>query len=91
MTTPVNFTNADVTTVKDAQEVANASGGTAFSHPTLGGTQVVRRGTAGSSLDTTTRYTLVSASDAYARIATVARKLGASPGSRPRRPTTGPT
>jgi RHS repeat-associated protein len=77
-TTKVVFANADVMTVKDAQEMANGSAGTAFSHSNPYETQVVRRGTSGSSLDTTTRYALLSAGDPHARIATAARKLGAS-------------
>jgi hypothetical protein len=77
-TTKVTFANLDVTTVKDAQEVANATAGTAFSHTAPFQTQVVRRGTTGQSLDTTTRYTLLSAGDSHARVGSVARKLGAA-------------
>jgi RHS repeat-associated protein len=75
----VSFANLDVTTVKDAQEVASSGAGTAFSHTAPFQTQVVRRGSGTTQApDTTTRSTLVSASDPHARIATVARKLGAA-------------
>jgi RHS repeat-associated protein len=79
--TTVAFSGADVTTIKDAQEVANASAGTAFSHPagTTWTTQVVRRGSGSASLDTTTRYSVVgTGGDTLGRIAMVARALDGS-------------
>lgn len=78
LTTKVTFDGLDVTTVRDAQEVSNATVGTAFRHPASYQSQVVRRGTAGSSLDTTTAYTLTGAGDLHARVGTVKRKLGSS-------------
>ncbi len=78
ITSKVTFVNADVGTVRTAQEVADTTAGTAFSHTAQRQTQVVRRGTPGSSPDTTTRYTHGSAGDVYARITTEARKLGSS-------------
>jgi RHS repeat-associated protein len=78
VTSKVTFVNADVVTVKDAQEVQNATAGTAFSHTAPRQTQIVRRGTSGASPDTTTRYTLGTGGDVYSRIATVARKLGST-------------
>jgi len=78
VTTKVTFDGLDVTTVKDAQEDFSGTVGTSFSHVNPFQTQVVRRGTSGASLDTTTRYTLLTAADTHARIATVGRKLGAA-------------
>jgi len=77
LTTKVAFDGLDVRTVKDAQETSNATAGTAFSHAAPYQTQVIRRGTVGSSLDTTTGYTLTGAGDAHARIGIIKRKLGA--------------
>jgi RHS repeat-associated protein len=80
ITTTVTFTNADVTNVKHAQEVADSGVGTTFSHPTLGGTQVVRAGRSapGDSPATTTRYAMPDPTESLARVASVGRKLGSS-------------
>ncbi|MEA2548007.1 MAG: large repetitive protein, partial [Chloroflexota bacterium] len=78
ISTTIAYAGSDVVTVKNAEEVAAGSAGTAFSHPAAGQTQVIRRGNGTASLDTTTTYTLASVTDAYGRITSVKRKLGAS-------------
>lgn len=78
VTTRVEFSNADVTAVLDAEEKQAAGAGTAFAHPAATATSVVRRGDGASSSDTTTRYTRASSGDVHGRITTVARKLGAA-------------
>jgi RHS repeat-associated protein len=78
ISTAITYSGSDVTTVKDAEEVAAGSAGTAFSHLNPAQTQVVRRGNGAASLDTSTRYTLASATDPYGRITSVKRKFGAT-------------
>jgi RHS repeat-associated protein len=69
VTTGITYEFADVDTVTDAEAAA-----TGFTHPAAGETKVVRPGTPASE----TTYALVSASDAYGRIDSVKRKLGAA-------------
>jgi RHS repeat-associated protein len=78
-TTRVTFSGSDVTTVKDAEEVATSGAGTAFGHVNPAQTQVVRKGNGSASLDTTTRYRLVgSITDPYGRVESAKRKLGST-------------
>ncbi len=74
MNTDVVYSGSDVAAVKDAEQVAASGSGATFSHLNPGQTQVVRPGTPAS----TTRYTLASPTDAYGRITSVKRLLGAS-------------
>lgn len=67
--TTVAYSQLDATSVTDAD-----GGATVFSHPGVGQTQVVRPGTPAS----TTLYTLASPTDAYGRVTSVKRKLGAA-------------
>jgi RHS repeat-associated protein len=76
ISTAITYAGSDVTAVKNAEEVAAGSAGTAFSHPAAGQTQVVRRGSGSASQDTTTTYTLASVTEAYGRISSVKRKFG---------------
>ena len=77
VTTAVTFIGSDVSVVKDAQEQFAGTTGTVFTRPSATEVQVVRKGS-GTSQDTTTKYARTSASDAYARITSVKRKLGAA-------------
>ncbi len=72
ITTTIAYESADVVAVKDAQEAANGTAGTLFSHPAPGQTSVVRQG----DLATTTTYGLVSPTDTLGRVQSMWRKLG---------------
>jgi len=74
ISTQIVYAGSDVTTVKDAEQVNSGGAGATFSHPGIGQTKVVRPGTPTSE----TTYTLASVTDAYGRITSVKRKLGAS-------------
>ncbi len=78
-TTTIGYAGLDVTTVKDAQQEADAALGTTFDHPAAGVTQIERAGTTGLSLETATRYTLLANGDLYARIGTAARRATITP------------
>lgn len=69
VTTTIAYEFADVSTVTDAEGAA-----TSFTHPAAGETKVTRPGTPASE----TTYALLSPSDAYGRIDSVKRKLGAA-------------
>jgi RHS repeat-associated protein len=69
VSTAIAYEFADVASVTDAE-----AGATTFTHAATGATTVTRPGTPASA----TTYTLVSATDAYGRIGSVKRKLGAA-------------
>jgi RHS repeat-associated protein len=73
-TTTALISGSDVTEVRNATE---GNPGTLFSAVSATEVQVVRQGS-GTSVDTTTRYVRKDATDAYARITDVKRKLGAA-------------
>jgi RHS repeat-associated protein len=74
ISTQVTYSGSDVTAVKDAEQVAASGAGATFSHPGAGQTKVVRPGAPASE----TTYTLAAVTDAYGRITSVKRKLGAA-------------
>ena len=74
ISTQITYAGADVTAVKDAEQVNAGGSGATFSHPAAGQTKVVRPGTPASE----TTYALGSVTDAYGRVTSVKRKLGSS-------------
>ena len=79
ITTIVGFANADVTTVRDAEDVALGRPGTDLRHTDSFQTQVTRRGEGTFSHDTITRYKLVAGNDPYARNGIIVRRATIGP------------